>query len=147
MNFDNGYGLRFKNSAGAYQLALYMSSADRIYLASTAYPVQVYGSTTYLGSSQYPTVIDGSSIKAQKMIQTGTQVVYCTSGDLVSQNVTYAVAFEGAPVVVLTAVDQNGYVVRLGHMSVTRSGFTIRMIANATGNFTIHWLAVYQPTS
>lgn len=147
VNFDNGYGLRFKNSQGVYQLAMYMSSADRIYLASTAFPVQVYGSTTYLGSSQYPTIIDGSSIKAQKMIQTGKQVVYCTSGDLVSQNVTFAVAFENVPVVMLTAEDQNGYVVRLGLMSVTRSGFTIRMHAGATGNFTVHWLAVYQPAS
>ena len=147
VDFDNGYGLRFKNSGGVYQLAMYMSSADRIYLASTAYPVQVYGSTTYLGSSQYPTIIDGSSIKAQKLVQAGTQTVSCTSGNMVSQNVTFPAAFEAAPVVVLTAVDQNGYVVRLGHTGVNKSGFTIRMQANATGNFTIHWLAVYQPVS
>ena len=147
VNFDNGYGLRFKNTGGVYQLAMYMSSADRIFLASTAYPVQVYGSTTYLGSSAYPTVIDGSTIKATKMIQNGTVEVECTSGNLVSKNVTYDAAFAGAPTVVLTPVDLNGYVVRLGHTAVTSSGFTIKMQANATGTFVVHWIAVYQPAS
>lgn len=146
VNFDNGYGLRFKNTDGVYQLVMYISSSDRIYLASAANPVQVYGSTTYLGNTLYPTVIDGSSIKAQKLVQTGTQDVSCTSGNMVSQNVTFDTPFAAAPVVVLTAVDPNGYVVRLGHTSVTRSGFTIRMQANATGAFVIHWIAVYQPT-
>ena len=147
VNFDNGYGLRFKNTGGVYQLAMYMSSADRIFLASTAYPVQVYGSTTYLGSSAYPTIIDGSTIKATKMIQNGTVEVECTSGNLVSKNVTYDAAFAGAPTVVLTPVDLNGYVVRLGHTAVTSSGFTIKMQANATGTFVVHWIAVYQPAS
>lgn len=147
VNFDNGYGLRFKNTNGVYQLAMYMSSADRIFLASTAYPVQVYGSTTYIGSSAYPTIIDGSTIKATKMIQNGTVEVECTSGNLVSKNVTYDAAFAGAPTVVLTPVDLNGYVVRLGHTAVTSSGFTIKMQANATGTFVVHWIAVYQPSS
>lgn len=147
VNFDNGYGLRFKNSQGSYQLAVYMSSADRIFLASTAYPIQVYGSTTYLGHSSYPTIIDGSFIKAQKMVQTGKTDVACTSGDLMSQNVIFDTAFAGIPSVVLTAVDRNGYVVRLGHVDASQSGFTIKMQANATGTFIVHWIAVYQPES
>ena len=147
VNFDNSYGLRFKNTGGVYQLAMYMSSANRILLANTSYPVQVYGSTTYLGNSAYPTIIDGSSIKAQKLIQHGKTEVTCSSGTMVSQSVTFDAAFTAAPSVVLTPVDQNGYVVRLGVISVTRSGFTIRMQANASGAFTVHWIAVYQPTT
>ena len=147
VNFDNNYGVRFKNTSGVYQLAMYMSSANRILFANTSYPVQIYGSTTYIGSSAYPTIIDGSSIKAQKMIQHGKTEVTCSSGTMVSQNVTFDAAFTATPSVVLTPVDQNGYVVRLGVVSVTSSGFTIRMQANATGTFVVHWIAVYQPIS
>ena len=146
-NFDNGYGLRFRDSQGVYQLAVYMSSADIVFLASTAFPVQIYGSTTFLGSSQYPTVIDGSSIKAQKLIQTGKADVECTSGNAVSQNITFEAAFPGIPSIVLTAVDPYGYVVRLGHSNVSQNSFTIQIRANATGTFVVHWIAVYQPAS
>ena len=81
------------------------------------------------------------------MIQNGTVEVYCTSGNMVSSNVTYGAAFAGVPTVVLTPVDTYGYVARLGHTSVTSSGFTIKMQAVATGTFVVHWIAVYQPSS
>ena len=84
---------------------MYMSSINRILFANTSYPVHIYGSTTYIGSSAYPTIIDGSSIKAQKMIQHGNTEVTCSSRTMVSQSVAFDAAFTAAPSVVLTPVD------------------------------------------
>ena len=143
--FDNGYGLRFKDINGEYQLAAYMS--NRILFANTAYPVQIYGSTTYLGSGSYPTVIDGSTIKAQRLIQNGITSIACTNGMVTSTNIVFPQAFPAVPTVVVSVIDSSGYVDFVSAYTITRSGFTIVIRTGANGNFNVHWIAVYQPTS
>ncbi|MBQ7488203.1 MAG: hypothetical protein IJT77_11980, partial [Clostridia bacterium] len=145
--FDNTTGLSFKDTSGSYHLAMYMSNTDRIFLASTTNPVQVYGSTTYLGSTAYPTVIAGSTVKATSLIKTGIETIVCSTDSTQTASVIFPEAFTASPVVLLTAVDPNKRVTWLSASNISRTGFTINIHTSYMGTIYVHWAAVYQPAS
>ena len=59
--FASGKGVAFVTSTGGSVFALNMTS-DKVYVGTQDAPVYVYGSTTQLGLTQFPTTITGSSV-------------------------------------------------------------------------------------
>lgn len=147
--FDSaGYGPRFKDSSGNYQQSLYLSSEDRVMLANANYPVQVYGTKTYIGSSANPTVIDGKNVYIPKVIQSGTVHASGTAGDF-TQDITFDTTFPAEPAVILTAIDPNKKVQWLSPSNIKASGFTINMNTGSVSysNIYVCWVAAYGYTS
>lgn len=142
--FDNGYGPQFKDSGGTYRPSLYMSSSDTLMLASPDVEVQVYGKTTNIGSTSYPTVIDGSSVSIPKVVQSGTIHLVGSSGSA-TYEVTFDTSFPGTPDVLLTAVDPSQKVQWLSPSNITKNGFTINMSTGTVSytNIYICWAAIY----
>ena len=142
LNLDNGYSIRFKNTAGAYQPALFMTSANVITLGSTAYEVQVYGSATTIGNASYPTTITGSTVNTTRFLQSGTIGLSLTANSEGTAAVTFGTTFAGAPHVVVTPVDPNDRVTHIAISGVSANGFTVRVKASISTNITVHWIAV-----
>jgi hypothetical protein len=65
--FASGKGVAFVTSTGGSVFALNMTS-DKVYVGTQDAPVYVYGSTTQLGMSQFPTTITGSTVTVNTSI-------------------------------------------------------------------------------
>lgn len=140
--FDNGYGMRFKDTSGNYQNPLYLSSDDAVMLTSTAYPVQVYGKETDIGSNSYPTVISGSTIRAKHLIQSGTvRVIGDQNKTNVSAEVTFGTEFTEIPTVVVTPIDPEKRVTWITMSNITTTGFKVTLYTGANVDITVHWIA------
>lgn len=140
--FENqGFGIQFKDSSGNYQTGMYMGTDNRIYYANAKYPVQIYGSTTYIGNDAYPTVIAGKSISLPMLIQSGVVNVVSESNTDVTESVSFSQPFSRAPAVVLSAIDTSHRLTRFSADKVTENGFNIKLRASLRINFPVHWIA------
>ena len=140
-------GIRFNNNLG---IIWYPTAGSTAYsfLSLTNNDIFQVGNNTFVTNLIGSEInITASRISIPKLIQSGSFTISGSSGSLVKGSVSFSQSFPGVPNVVITPVDQNGYIVRQGVYSVTTSGFNYAIQANATGSFTIYYIAMFQASS